>query len=145
MRTVFYALGSIVAAAAFALVAASPSQASPDEGTVSGQVIDTSCFLGHDLHGDGHRQCAEICGRDKGVALAIVDDEGQVWYLADSNMPGTSQNEKLLPYAEQTVKATGTLISRGPNRAIIVKQVELVKGTANDDVMMQKEHADMKM
>ena len=79
------------------------------------------------------------------MALAIVDDKGQVWYLADSNMPGTSQNEKLLPYAEQTVKATGTLISKGPNRAIIVKQVELVKGTANKDVMMQKEHGDMKM
>ncbi len=145
MRKMLCALGSLVTAGVAALVLASPSLARPDEGTVTGQVIDTSCFLGHDLHGDGHRQCAEICARDKGVALAIVDDKGQVWYLADSNMPGTSQNEKLLPYAEQTVKATGTLITKGPNRAIIIKQVELVKGTTNKDVMMQKEHGDMKM
>ncbi len=135
MRILCQPLSALVLATFGALLLSTPSAAQSKEGSVTGQVIDTSCFLGHDLHGDGHRQCAEICGRDKGVALAIVDDAGQVWYLADSNMPGTSQNEKLLSYAEQTVKATGTLVTKGPNRAIIIKNVALVKGTENKDVM----------
>ncbi len=123
--------GGVAALVAGLLLWQSPARGGDGEGTVAGQVIDTSCYLAQGLHGDGHRQCAEICGRDKGIALALVDDKGQVWHLVDSAMPGNDQNSKVLPYAEQFVKATGTLIEKGPNRAIIIKKVDLVKGTAN--------------
>jgi hypothetical protein len=125
----FAAAFGLAALAAVTIVAA--ARPTPDEGTVTGQVIDTSCYLAQGLYGDGHRACAEICGRDKGIALAIVDDKGVVWHLVDSAMPGSSQNGKVLPYAEQFVKASGTVFTSGPNRAIIVKDIQLVKGTRN--------------
>jgi hypothetical protein len=46
-------------------------------------------------------------------------------------MPGKDQNPTVIQFAEQRVRASGTLIEKGPNRAIIVRNVELVEGTAN--------------
>ena len=135
MRRHLYRSGPLALALVAGLVLASRSTANPDEGTITGQVIDTSCYLAQGLHGDSHRACAEICGRDNGIALAIVDEKGQVWHLVDSAMPGNGQNAKVLPYAEQYVKATGTLITKGSNRAIIIKNIELTKGTANPDAV----------
>ena len=79
-------------AALAGLLLATSSPANPDEGTVRGQVIDVSCYLAQGLHGDSHRACAEICGRDKGIPLAIVDEKGLVWQLVDSAMPGDGKN-----------------------------------------------------
>lgn len=101
------------------------------EGEVVGQVVDASCYLAQGLKGDAHRQCAEICSNDLGIPLNILDDEGNLWQLVDDDMPGNDQNPTVVQYAEQRVRATGTLIEKGPNRAIIVKNVELVEGTAN--------------
>ncbi|MGH7551279.1 MAG: hypothetical protein ACREK3_11125 [Gemmatimonadota bacterium] len=46
-------------------------------------------------------------------------------------MPGHDQNPTVVQYAEQRVRASGTLVEQGGNRAIIVKNVALLEGTAN--------------
>jgi len=101
------------------------------EGEVVGQVVDVSCYLAQGLKGDSHRQCAEICANNLNVPLNIMDDDGQLWQLVDDDMPGRDQNPTVVQFAEQRVRATGTLFEKGPNRAIIVRNVELVEGTAN--------------
>ncbi|MGH7556798.1 MAG: hypothetical protein ACREMD_03270 [Gemmatimonadota bacterium] len=109
--------------------ASAPAHAS--EGEVVGYVIDTSCYLAQGLKGESHRQCAEICANQLGIALNVLDDQGRLWQLVDDDMPGHDQNPTVVQYAEQRVRATGTLIEKGDNRAIIVKDVALLEGTAN--------------
>lgn len=101
------------------------------EGEIVGQVVDVSCYVAQGLSGDSHRQCAEICANDLGIPLNVLDDDGHLWQLVDDDMPGHDQNPTVVQYAEQRVRASGTLIEKGSNRAIIVKDVELVEGTAN--------------
>lgn len=105
--------------------------ASTSEGEVVGYVIDTSCYLAQGLKGESHRQCAEICANDLGIALNILDDQGTMWHLVDDDMPGHSQNPTVVQFAEQRVRASGTLVEKGDNRAIVVKNVALLEGTAN--------------
>jgi hypothetical protein len=101
------------------------------DGEIVGQVVDVSCYLAQGLKGDSHRQCAEICANNLNIPLNIMDDDGHLWQLVDDDMPGKDQNPTVVQYAEQRVRASGTLIEKGPNRAIIVRDVELVEGTAN--------------
>lgn len=101
------------------------------EGEIEGQIVDVSCYVAQGLSGDSHRQCAEICANDLGIPLNILDDDGNLWQLVDDDMPGHDQNPTVVQYAEQRVRASGTLIEKGSNRAIIVKDVALVEGTAN--------------
>ena len=105
--------------------------ASTEEGSIEGQVVDVSCYLAQGLKGDAHRQCAEICANQLGIPLNVLDDEGNLWHLVDDDMPGHDQNPTVVQYAEQRVRATGTLIDKGANKAIIVKDVALLEGTAN--------------
>lgn len=101
------------------------------EGEIVGQVVDVSCYLAQGLRGESHRQCSEICANNLNVPLNIMDDDGHLWQLVDDDMPGKDQNPTVVQYAEQRVRASGTLIEKGTNRAIIVRNVELIKGTAN--------------
>lgn len=101
------------------------------EGQVVGQVVDVSCYLAQGLEGESHRQCTEICANNLNVPLNIMDDDGHLWQLVDDDMPGKDQNPTVVQYAEQRVRASGTLIEKGSNRAIIVRNVELIEGTAN--------------
>lgn len=102
-----------------------------EEGSIEGQVVDVSCFLAQGLKGEAHRQCAEICANDLNIPLNILDDDGSLWQLVDDDMPGHDQNPTVVQYAEQRVRVTGTLIEKGGNKAIIVKDVALLEGNAN--------------
>lgn len=105
--------------------------ASTQEGSIEGQVVDVSCYLAQGLKGEAHRQCAEICSNDLNIPLNILDDDGNLWQLVDDDMPGHDQNPTVVQYAEQRVRVTGTLIEKGDNQAIIVKDVALLEGNAN--------------
>lgn len=105
------------------------------EGEIVGQVVDVSCFLAQGLKGESHRQCAEICANDLGIPLNILDDDGNMWRLVDDDMPGHDQNPTVVQFAEQRVRAEGTLIEKGGQKAIIVKKVALVEGTANPEAL----------
>ncbi|MDX1623586.1 MAG: hypothetical protein R3199_06365 [Gemmatimonadota bacterium] len=105
------------------------------EGEIVGQVVDVSCYLAQGLKGDSHRQCAEVCANQLGIPLNILDDDGNLWQLVDDDMPGHDQNPTVVQFAEQRVRAKGKLIEKGPNRAIIVKDVALVEGTANPEAL----------
>lgn len=101
------------------------------EGEIVGQVVDVSCYVAQGLSGDTHRQCAEICANDLGIPLNILDEDGTLWQLVDDDMPGVDQNPTVVQYAEQRIRASGTLISKSGNKAIIIKDVALVEGSAN--------------
>lgn len=129
------ASAEVADSAAIAAASAPTTEPVKTEGEVVGQVVDVSCYTAQGLSGEAHRQCAEICANDLGIPLNILDDDGNLWQLVDDDMPGHDQNPTVVQYAEQRVRASGTLIEKGPNRAIIIKDVALLEGTANPQAL----------
>jgi hypothetical protein len=56
--------------------------------------------------------------------LVILAEDGTIyWPIADTT-PSSGQNEKLIPFAGQTVTATGKLFQRGGSSALVVEKIE---------------------
>ena len=90
--------------------------------TITGEVIDLSCRLGQGLSGDSHRMCAEVCA-DRGIPLAILGSDGNVYMPISTSMPGDAQNSRLKPFAEQRVRVTGRVVNEHGQRAIFIDNI----------------------
>jgi predicted lipoprotein with Yx(FWY)xxD motif len=97
---------TVLACAALPLAAQAKPSASGNEMTITGQVIDLNCYTTSGTSGAGHKQCAQACAK-AGVPLAILSSDGTV-YVPVSSKPADPQNSKLVPFAEEKVKVTGT-------------------------------------
>jgi len=92
--------------------------------TVTGQVVDTGCYLSHDSKGADHSACATTCAK-AGVPLAILDEKGKLYMpvAADHKNP----NLKLMPFIEKKVKISGVLLEKGGVSGLTIKTVEPVE------------------
>ncbi len=93
--------------------------------TVTGLVVDTGCYMSHNTKGEKHIKCATACAK-AGVPLALLDEASGTLYLpvaADHK----NQNEKLMPFIEQKVKATGSLMEKNGMKGFVIKSVEPAK------------------
>ena len=92
------------------------------------RVVGLNSWLGQD--GPGRDDSMVKLARP-GEPLVLVDDSGYVLYPVTKSTPsGLAANGLLANYAEQTVRATGTLIERGGERAIMIDSVAAyVSGT----------------
>lgn len=101
-----------VTLACFALGAAPLAAQQPagapkaEETTITGQVVDVSCFTLSNASGAGHKACAQTCA-DKGIALGIKTADGTIYIPLGSGM-ANAQNPKLREHAEGNVRITGT-------------------------------------
>ena len=91
--------------------------------TISGTVVDLSCRFGQGLSGDSHRQCAQVCA-DKGIPLAILGSDGQLYLPTSTAMPGEGQNARLREFAEQQVTVTGTVFPAAGANAIQIASIQ---------------------
>ena len=99
------------ASAVVALLAAAPlagqdmgQAAGGEKVTITGQVVDVSCFTLAGASGAGHRECAQICA-DKGIALGMLAD-GTIYIPLGSGM-ANPMNPKFREHAERRVTVTG--------------------------------------
>ena len=90
--------------------------------TLTGDVIDLSCRLGQGLSGASHKMCAEVCA-DRGIPLAILGSDGNVYMPISTSMPGDAQNTRLKPFAEQRVRVTGRVVNQHGQRAIFIDTI----------------------
>lgn len=90
--------------------------------TITGEVIDVSCRLGQGLGGDSHKMCAEVCS-DRGIPLAILGSDGNIYMPISTAMPGDAQNARLRPFAEQRVRVSGRVVRQGTARAIFIESI----------------------
>ncbi len=93
--------------------------------TITGNVVGTACYLGHNSQGEGHTDCAIQCAK-AGVPLAILDSESKTLYLPLSGHHGA--NDKLIEHAEKTVRVTGKVIDKDGMKAISIESIEPVGG-----------------
>lgn len=77
-----------VAAVATLLVAGlsspSPVRAEGSDVTLTGEIVDLSCYLTGGKKGRAHRACAKRCA-DRGLPLGILTDDGTVYLLLEDH------------------------------------------------------------
>lgn len=91
--------------------------------TVKGYVLDSACAFTKGLKKPISAECATACAK-AGSPLVILSSAGTIyWPIADTT-PSSGQNDKLLPYAGQTVTVSGKIFQRGGSTAIVISKIE---------------------
>lgn len=86
--------------------------------SLTGEVVDTGCYLGHAARGEKHLSCATKCilgGMPMGLLTA--DD---TLYLLTMNHDNADPYQKLKEMAGKTVTVTGAVMMRGGMKGIDV-------------------------
>jgi hypothetical protein len=77
--------------------------------TVTGEVLDMTCYISDNLSGPDHAECAKTCIR-KGLPVGIKSrDDGRVYLLVGDSK---SLNDQLADYAAKTITVKGKIRSR---------------------------------
>ena len=93
--------------------------------TVTGEVIDSACYIKSGARGESHRVCAQKCG-DAGIPLALVEDgTGVVIWIASVDDMETP-NARLRPFAGRRVTIAGTWAERGGAKILLLRSVKAV-------------------
>jgi len=82
--------------------------ASGQEVTVTGEVLDMSCYLDHGATGEKHAACAKKCIAS-GLPVGIKANDGKTYLLIGDHKPA---NSELADYAAKTITVKGKLASR---------------------------------
>jgi hypothetical protein len=77
--------------------------------TVTGEVLDMTCYIASNLSGPEHAKCAKECIK-RGLPAGIKAEDGKVYLL--TGKPGDSVNAELADYAAQIVTIRGQESSR---------------------------------
>ena len=98
------------------------------EATVTGEVIDTKCYLTGMMGGSGeeHKQCAIDCIKG-GLPVGVLEKKTNKVYVVVPKAGTKSANEELVQYAAQSVKLTGTVAEKGGQKLLVYSSVELAK------------------
>lgn len=91
--------------------------------TVTGEVIDSACYIKSGARGESHRACAQQCG-DAGIPLALLEDgtNAVVWIASVDDME--TPNKQLRPFAGRRVTVSGTWAERGGAKILLLQTVK---------------------
>jgi hypothetical protein len=93
--------------------------------TITGEVIDVSCYLQLGKHGAGHKECAQKCAKN-GNPIGLLTADGRVYLLmAEEHHPRRDGDTKslrdaLIDRMAQIIKVTGTATSLNGQKALFV-------------------------
>lgn len=117
---------SLTALALLVVPAIAAPPPAPAKASVTGEIVDSACYIKMGAKGESHRDCAQKCG-DAGIPLALLEDgSDKVIWLASVNDMETP-NKKLREHAGRKVTITGTWAERGGARILLVETVQPVK------------------
>lgn len=120
MKKVFSLALLVVAASAWSAGSAEAHEAT----SITGEVIDITCYISAGAKGDGHRQCAQVCA-DAGLPLGILGEDGNVYMTAGKGMPAPPATDMLRGHAAHMVTVEGTVSERDGARLIVVDKVSM--------------------
>ena len=87
--------------------------------SVTGEVVDLACYLGHGAGGPEHRDCAEKC-IGSGLPVGIKTADALYLVIGSDHGPANSQ---LASLAAKTVVAEGTVTERDGVHLLALKKV----------------------
>lgn len=92
------------------------------ETTVTGEVVDVSCYLHSGAKGEDHAGCAEACAK-AGGELGILTKSGKLYIsvLPDDHKSGP--NALLMDHIAHTVTAKGYIRSKGGVNGMMITSV----------------------
>lgn len=94
--------------------------------TLKGEVIDMSCYLGHEAKGKKHKECAKSCILDKGLPMGLLLKSGKVYLLTEDHAKAKAYKQ-VKELAAKRVSIRGKKYSRGGVQAIAVSKVTVLK------------------
>ncbi len=84
--------------------------------SITGEVVDAGCYLGHGERGRKHADCAKQCIAG-GMPMCLLTSDGSV-YLLTMNHENADPYNRLKTMAGRTVTVTGEVMMRGGMNAI---------------------------
>ena len=109
----------ILAASAFPVVAHEGHQLPGEKvvtKTVTGEVVDMGCYLGHAARGEKHISCATKC-LAQGMPMGLLTSNGTL-YLVTLDHDNADPYNSLKDLAGKNVTVTGELLARSGMKAI---------------------------
>jgi hypothetical protein len=91
--------------------------------TVTGELVDMGCYLGHAATGDKHSECALRCVK-QGMPMGVLTSNGTL-YLVTLDHDNADPYESLKSMAGKQVTLTGELLTRSGMKAIEATTVKL--------------------
>lgn len=104
---------------AFISVAAHAQQGTT---SISGELLDMSCYMKSNAHGDGHKDCAAACIKG-GSPMGILTSDNKVYLLVENHDKAAAYAEAKKHPGEQ-VTVTGTVSEKNGVNAIIADDVK---------------------
>jgi hypothetical protein len=112
---------AILATVALAVAADQPAKKAPT--TLTGELVDTGCYLGHGARGEKHIDCATKCIAS-GMPMGLLTSAGKL-YLITLDHDNPDPYNKLKEMAGKTVSVTGVVSVRSGMQGIDVTDVKL--------------------
>jgi len=88
--------------------------------TITGELVDTGCYLGHEARGAKHVECATKCIA-QGMPMGLLTGKGTL-YLLTMNHDNADPYNQLKEMAGKTVSVTGVVMTRGGMKGIDVSE-----------------------
>jgi len=95
--------------------------------TITGEVVDTGCYLSHGAHGEKHVSCATKC-IGEGMPMGLLTADGKL-YLITLNHDNPDPYNKLKDMAGKTISITGVVSTRSGMQGIDITDVKLAAAT----------------
>jgi hypothetical protein len=122
-------LTALVSSAAILLAFALPASAATE--TISGKLIDKSCYdhdktatgSTHKMNGKDVADCAAACAR-KGQPVALLTSDGKVYTIKGGL--AADNNAKLVAHMGHTVSITGDVTGTGGDATITAADLKMV-------------------
>ena len=92
--------------------------------TVTGEIVDLSCYLGHGAKGAGHKECAATCIANGGP-MGHLTDKG-VLYVLTMNHDNADAFNSAKKHAGDNVKVTGPVMMKNGTKAMEVNGVATI-------------------
>jgi hypothetical protein len=92
--------------------------------TMSGEVVDLSCYLHHPdtSRGATHRKCAETCAK-KGLPMGLLGDDGSVVLLLEDHANPKAYADAIAKAADK-ITVEGEKVSQGGMTGVVVEAVK---------------------
>lgn len=113
-------------------LAGAAEAAAPKRVTVSGELVDTWCYVSEIMFsvGTAHHQCAVWCAVG-GIPVSIKDANGDVYIILRIEDEDPVGNPRVVKFQTHEVTANGDLYERDGVRYLVVTQVADDKGVVN--------------
>ena len=99
--------------------------AAGEKASVTGEVIDSACYIKSGAKGADHAKCASGCAKN-GIPLALLTDDGKVVMVASSK-DGESGNTLLMDHVAKKVTVEGTWFEKGGAKVLFIDKVSAAK------------------